>query len=141
MASTIRVSEIYPVPPAEVWQALTDVHCMKFWYFNLKEFRAEPGFTFEFYGGKDENMQYLHRCTVLEVIPNKLLTYSWLYVGFKGISKVSFELTATAQGTLLQLTHSGISSFEQENKDFDCSEFQAGWNYILRISLKQYLTA
>ncbi|MFM2230215.1 MAG: hypothetical protein RL607_1473 [Bacteroidota bacterium] len=139
MMTAIRVSEFYSVSPEMIWQALTEVKQMKFWYFNVVEFRPEVGFTYEFYGGKDENTHYLHRCTLLEVIPNKKLKFSWVYVGFKGYSEVTFELFPSDRGTLLQLTHEGVASFEQENKNFDCSEFESGWNYLLKISLKNFL--
>jgi uncharacterized protein YndB with AHSA1/START domain len=122
-----------------VWTALTDKQQMKQWYFDLAEFRAEKGFQFQFTGGPDAEHQYLHLCEVTEVVPEKLLTYSWRYDGYAGNSFVTFELSEQAGKTLLRLTHSGLESFPANNPDFAASNFEAGWNEILHVSLKKYV--
>lgn len=38
---------------------------MKQWYFDIKEFKPEVGFEFQFYGGTEEK-RYLHLCKNLE---------------------------------------------------------------------------
>ena len=40
--------------PAKVWKAITDKDEMKQWYFDLKDFKAEVGFEFQFLGGDDK---------------------------------------------------------------------------------------
>ena len=135
----IQLQKVYPVPITKVWEALTNNNKMKHWYFNLEDFQAVKGFQFHFYGGKDEHNQYLHRCEITEVLPPIKLSYSWCYEGFKGNSQVCFDLSETPQGTLVTLTHSGIDSFEKQIKDFDPSEFEAGWHYIINTALKNYL--
>ena len=61
--STLVIENTYPVAATKVWKALTDKNQMKLWYFDLPEFKPEVGFEFQFYGGKDENNQYLHKCS------------------------------------------------------------------------------
>jgi uncharacterized protein YndB with AHSA1/START domain len=126
-------------PVSKVWKALTDTQEMKQWYFDLETFRAEKGFQFQFTGGPDAAHQYLHLCEVTEVIPEKLLTYSWRYEGYTGISFVCFELSEQAGKTLLRLTHRGLESFPGDNPDFAAHNFETGWNEILHVSLKNYV--
>ena len=131
--------KLYNANPARVWKAITDKDEMKDWYFDLKDFIAETGFKFEFYGGPSKEKQYLHLCEITEVVPKKKLTYSWRYDGYKGISYVTFELFDKGGQTLLKLTHEGLDSFPSDNPDLDSSNFKIGWTHILNVSLASYL--
>jgi len=135
----VIVVQEYNTSIDKVWNALTNKEEMKYWYFNLPEFYAEEGFEFQFYGGKDENNQYLHLCKITDVSLQNKLSYSWRYDGYPGISFVTFEVFEKDSKTTLKLTHTGIETFENENSDFAKSEFEAGWNYILHTALKNYL--
>ncbi|WP_316812363.1 SRPBCC domain-containing protein [Pedobacter heparinus] len=42
------VERSYNAPIEKVWKAITDRDQMKEWYFELKEFKAEKGFKFQF---------------------------------------------------------------------------------------------
>ncbi len=64
---------------------------MKRWSFDIKEFKLEVGFEFEFYG-ENEGVKYFHRCKVSQVFPDKKLAYKWRYEGYEGNSLVTFEL-------------------------------------------------
>ena len=46
----IIVERTYNAPIEKVWNAITNKDEMKKWYFDLAEFKAEPGFEFQFYG-------------------------------------------------------------------------------------------
>jgi hypothetical protein len=48
---------------------------MKRWSFDIKEFKLEVGFEFEFYG-ENEGVKYFHRSKVSQVVPDKKLAYS-----------------------------------------------------------------
>ncbi len=135
----IVIERTYNATAKTVWKALTDKDQMKQWYFALDEFKAEPGFEFRFKGGPEDGTQYVHICAVTEVTPAKKLTYSWRYDGYPGMSHVSFELFAVGEQTRLTLTHSGLETFPETNKDFAKENFEAGWNQILNESLKQFL--
>ncbi|HEX6333040.1 MAG TPA: SRPBCC domain-containing protein [Flavisolibacter sp.] len=124
--------------PERVWKAITDRNDMKQWYFDLEEFRAEPGFEFRFYGGTEEH-QYLHICRITEVIPLKKLSYSWRYDGYPGESFVTFELFPEGSKTRLRLTHEGLETFPAENSDFAKTNFIAGWEDIIGSLLPKYL--
>lgn len=135
----IVLERLLNAPPEQVWRAITEKAAMKEWYFDLETFRAEKGFRFEFTGGHEEGVQYVHICEVTEVIPGRKLTYSWSYKGYPGMSWVSFELVPQGDQTKLVLTHTGVDSFPAEVQDFAKHNFLDGWNYILHISLKAYI--
>lgn len=134
----IVVERLSDASISKVWKAITDKDEMKKWYFDLAEFKTEVGFTFQFAGGPPDT-QYLHLCEITKVIPEKKLTYSWRYDGYTGNSFVTFELFEQHNKTLLQLTHKGINTFPEENKDFAVANFEQGWNEIINTSLKNYM--
>src|SRR5438067_282106 len=84
---TVVVEQTYSSPTDKVWQALTDLQQMRQWYFDLADFKAEVGFSFQFLAGSDDK-KWLHLCEVTEVEPGRKLTYSWRYDGYEGISYV-----------------------------------------------------
>jgi uncharacterized protein YndB with AHSA1/START domain len=135
----IVIERTFQAPVSKVWSALTERDEMKKWYFDLPEFKAEVGFTFEFTGGPSPEKQYRHLCQVTEVIPEKKLTYSWRYDGYAGNSFVTFELSEEDGATHLRLTHSGIETFPKENPDLAKGNFVEGWNSIVNDSLRDYL--
>ena len=112
---------------------------MKIWYFDLAEFRPEPGFQFQFSGGPAPERQYLHLCEIIEAIPEKKLSHSWRYDGIPGNTIVTFEMTEKDGKTLLRLVHQGIETFPADNEDLLIGNFIAGWNSIINESLKNYL--
>jgi len=131
------IERSYAVPASAVWSAITDKEKMKKWYFQLDEFKAEPGFVFTFIGGSPEQ-QYKHICEVLEAIPNKKLKHSWRYDGYEGNSFVTWELFGEGNNTRVRLTHEGLESFPPL-KDFARESFAKGWTFILGTNLKNYL--
>lgn len=138
MNTPFIIERTYNAPIEKVWKAITDKEDMKQWYFDLEEFKAEPGFEFRFYGGTPEK-QYLHLCKVTEVIPGKKLTYSWRYDGYEGNSFVTFELFDEGDKTRLKLTHAGLETFPSGNPDFAKENFIAGWTDLIGRLLKDFV--
>ena len=134
----ITITEIFDASVADVWFALTNKTAFDKWYFDIEHFEAIPGFEFEFYGGS-----YLHHCKIIEVIPNKKISYSWVYPVYKGESVVTFELSELKDEfgpqTTLLLTHEGVESFPPDDENFSRDSFVAGWEEIIRIALKNYV--
>ena len=131
------IERTYNVPVEKVWQAITDKDKMKEWYFDLKEFKPEVGFEFQFSGGPD-GRQYLHLCKITEVAPAKKLTHTWIYDGYAGESFVTWELFDEGEKTKVKLTHAGLETFPP-NPDFARTNFEAGWTDIVGRSLAEYL--
>ena len=134
------VERSYNAPIEKVWKAITDKDQMKKWYFELKEFKAEKGFKFQFTGG-DDKVQYLHECEVIVADPPNKLSYSWTYPEHNtGYSVVTWELFEEGQGkTRLKLTHTGLDSFPNDQPNFAITSFTEGWNYIIGESLKNFV--
>ncbi len=133
------IERTFDVPVSKVWSAITDKDEMRQWYFDLPDFRAEIGFEFEFTGGPDDGVKYLHKCRVTEVVPGSKITYSWRYEGYEGNSFVTFELFEEGAGTRLVLTHAGLDTFPVSNPDLARKNFAMGWTDIIGRSLKEYL--
>lgn len=121
----------------KVWEALTNNNKMKHWYFEVSAFKPEAGFEFHFTGGS-KNKTYLHLCKVTESIPEKKLSYTWRYEGYKGNSLLTFELFPEGDKAKIKLTHEGLETFPSE-PDFAKESFQKGWNQILGTNLKVFL--
>ena len=136
-AEAVVMERTFNAPVAKVWQALTDVDQMRQWYFDLKEFRPEVGFEFEFVVEHEGN-SYHHLCKVTKVIPQKQIAYTWRYKGESGDSLVTFELLGEGEKTRVKLTHEGIESFPK-TPAYARKNFEAGWTAIIGTELKQFL--
>jgi uncharacterized protein YndB with AHSA1/START domain len=134
---TLVIERTFTASLSRVWQALTDVNQMREWYFDLPEFKPEPGFEFEFVIEHQGNT-YDHRCKITEVIPEKKLAYSWRYEGHEGNSLVTFELFPEGDKTRLRLTHEGLDSFPR-TPAFARENFVKGWTEIIGTSLKEFV--
>jgi uncharacterized protein YndB with AHSA1/START domain len=132
------IERTYNAPVNKVWKAITDRDLMQQWYFNIAAFKPEVGFEFTFDGGSKEKT-YTHLCKILEVIPNKKLSYSWRYKDYEGYSVVTFELFDEGEKTRLKLTHTGLETFPQVSKDFSKESFTQGWTHIIGTSLKNFV--
>ena len=137
LAEAVVIERTFNASVARVWKALTDVEEMRQWYFDLKEFKPEVGFEFEFIV-EHEGMTYDHRCRITEVIPQKKLAYTWRYEGHEGDSLVTFQLFADGDKTRLKLTHEGLETFPK-TPAFVRENFIKGWTEIIGSSLKQFV--
>jgi uncharacterized protein YndB with AHSA1/START domain len=133
----IVIERTFQAPVAQLWKALTDVEEMRQWYFDLKEFKPEVGFEFEFVV-EHEGTSYHHLCRVTEVIPEQRIAYTWRYKGEPGVSLVTFELFPEANKTRLKLTHTGIETFPQ-TPAYARKNFEAGWTAIIGSELKKFV--
>jgi uncharacterized protein YndB with AHSA1/START domain len=124
-------------PLSRVWKAITDKEEMKRWYFDLKEFKPQKGFEFQF-DIPHNNTLFCHRCKVTEVIVEKKIVYSWRYEGHEGNSLVTFELFNEGGKTRVKLTHEGLETFPR-TADFEKKNFVAGWTSIIGEGLKRFV--
>jgi len=136
-AEAVVVERTLNAPVARVWKALTDVDQMRDWYFDLKEFRPQIGFEFEFVVEHEGN-SYHHLCHVTEVVPQKKIAYTWRYKGEPGNSLVTIELWPEGEKTRLKLTHTGIETFPK-TPAYERKNFEAGWTAIIGTELKQFV--
>ncbi|HTG52146.1 MAG TPA: SRPBCC domain-containing protein [Candidatus Tectomicrobia bacterium] len=137
LAEAIILERTFDAPVGRVWTALTDVDQMRLWYFDLKEFKPEIGFEFEFIVEHEGN-SYHHLCRVTEVIPQKKIAYTWRYKGEAGDSLVTIELSPEGEKTHLKLTHSGVETFPK-TPAYARKNFEDGWAAIIGSELKQFV--
>ena len=137
LAGAIIVERTFDAPVGRVWTALTDVNEMRQWYFDLKEFKPQIGFEFEFVVEHEGNT-YHHLCKVTEVILEKKIAYTWRYKGEVGDSLVTFELFGEGDRTRLKLTHSGIETFPK-TPAYARKNFEAGWTEIIGSEFKRFV--
>src|SRR5204862_4665363 len=137
VTEAVMIERTFNAPVARVWKALTNADEMRVWYFDLKEFKPEVGFEFEF-TVEHEGTKYHHLCKITEVIPQKKIAYTWRYAGQEGNSLVTFELFADGDKTRLRLTHEGLETFPKLPA-YARAKFEAGRPEILGSSLKQFV--
>jgi len=137
LAEAIVLERTFDAPVGRVWTALTDVDQMREWYFDLKEFKPQVGFEFDFIVEHEGN-SYHHLCRVTDVVPEKKIAYTWRYKGEPGDSLVTFELFADGNKTRLKLTHTGIETFPK-TPAYARKNFEAGWTAIIGSELKQFI--
>jgi len=127
MQKDILQTWFFQQSPGEVWEYLTRPELIEQWL-TKTDFKPIVGYKFQFMNscktedGKTSNTY----CEVLEIIPHKLLSYSWR----KGIdekaitvdSVVTWTLTSKNDGTELQLQHNGFTFLE------DTLAHTNGWN-------------
>ena len=136
MESPYVFEQVYKVPIAKVWQALSDRDAMKVWYFpQLNRFEAAVGFHIGF---EDDDSAFKKEWVITQITMGKKLAHSWSYVGHPGTSEVVFELFEVDAGTLLRLTHTGLDSFPSD-PHFERERFEQGWKSILGVNLKRFL--
>ena len=140
---SIIVENDLPYPPERVWRALTDPGLLEAWLMP-NNIRAEVGARFQFRTAPAPGWSGIVDCEVLEVVPHRLLVYSW-----RGGSKategcppgldtvVTWRLTPLENGgTRLYLEHSGF--------DPDSFAFRAmgqGWRGKISEKIPQLLAA
>jgi uncharacterized protein YndB with AHSA1/START domain len=136
-AEAVVVERTLNAPIARVWKALTDANQMRQWYFDLKEFKPQVGFEFEFVVEHEGN-RYHHRCQVTDVVPQKKIAYNWRYKGEPGDSLVTFELFGEGNKTRVKVTHTGIETFPK-TPAYARENFENGWTAIIGTELKQFV--
>ena len=135
--NAVIVERTLNAPAARVWEALTDVGQMREWYFDLKEFKPQVGFEFEFVVEHEGNT-YHHLCRVTEVIPRRKIAYTWRYKGEPGDSLVTLELAGEGDKTRVKVTHTGIDTFPK-TPAYARNNFEAGWISLIGTELKQFV--
>jgi uncharacterized protein YndB with AHSA1/START domain len=135
----LLIEREFDAPVTQIWDALTRNDMLKKWYFQIPDFKPVVGFEFSFSAKPREDVEYVHLCRVIEVIPGKKIAYTWRYESYPGNSIVTFELFPEGNKTKLTLTHTGLESFASAGPDFSKESFTGGWTYILDKSLKGFL--
>jgi uncharacterized protein YndB with AHSA1/START domain len=125
---SVIVEREIPFPPEKIWRALTQPHLIAEWLMK-NDFQPVVGHGFKFsadWGAVD--------CQVLEVEPQKTLSYTWAAYGLESI--VTWTLTPTGTGTQLRMEQSGFPTQPQYAQFYEGAE--AGWPQFI-VALEQVL--
>lgn len=134
----ISTKVVIKEPAAKVWHALTEKDQLKLWYFAIPDFELRLGATFNFYEPGGAN-QFHHRCTILEIVPEKKFSHTWTHPSrSKGESVVTWLLKEQNGVTEVTLEHRGIESFSDAGPEFVPENYQMGWEGFMAI-LKNYM--
>jgi uncharacterized protein YndB with AHSA1/START domain len=102
----VRLEELLPYPVEAVWDVLTDRAAISEWLMATPDFEARVGAHFTM---KTEHLARdgWVRAEILELEGPRRMVWSWSADDRASTTKVTFELRAEADGTLLTLTHVG----------------------------------
>jgi uncharacterized protein YndB with AHSA1/START domain len=112
--------------PQKVWRALTDPVLLKEWLLPVTGLKLEPEAAFTFktqpYPGWDGTVH----CRMLEIEPQKKLSYAWVVGDMELDTVVTFTLSPTPAGTRLSLVQSGFKPHQKQA--FGGARY--GWNMM-----------
>jgi uncharacterized protein YndB with AHSA1/START domain len=129
----------YDIPVDKVWKAISDPGDMKQWYFDLPSFTSKVGVPAEFEMVEEPDNMYLDKCTAVEKIELKKISYAWKYEAYPGNSMVTFELSGEPDKTKLRFTHEGLETFPVSNPDMARDNIISSWRYMLDTAIKVFL--
>jgi uncharacterized protein YndB with AHSA1/START domain len=102
-------------PPSKVWRALTDPALLSEWLLPVVEMALEPGARFTFQAPPQPGWDGAVNCRMLEIDPQRKLSYTWTVGGMELDTVVTFTLVPTAAGTRLSLVQSGFKPDQKQN--------------------------
>ena len=108
---TVTVEREIAFPPEKLWRALTQPHLIEEWLMK-NDFKPVAGHRFNLRRDPQPNVSVVVDCEVLEVEPNKTLSYTWSAFGLESV--VTFTLTPTRTGTHLRVEQSGFRPDQQQ---------------------------
>jgi uncharacterized protein YndB with AHSA1/START domain len=103
---SVVVERDFAYPPEKIWRALTQPHLIEEWLMKT-DFKPAVDHRFSFradWGSVD--------CQVLELEPNRSLSYTWAAYGLESV--VTWTLTPTGAGTQLRMEQSGFRTDQQQ---------------------------
>ncbi|GAA0295827.1 SRPBCC domain-containing protein [Sphingomonas oligophenolica] len=103
---TVTVEREIAFPPEKIWRALTQPHLIAEWLMK-NDFAPVVGHGFTLSGDWGSVA-----CEVLEVEPNRSLSYSWGAMGLE--STVTWTLSPTGKGTLLRMDQAGFRQDQEQ---------------------------
>jgi uncharacterized protein YndB with AHSA1/START domain len=110
---TVVVEREIAHPPGKLWRALTQPHLIAEWLMK-NDFAPAVGHRFQLRGEWGGTLD----CEVLEIEPERTLSYTWNYdnddPNFALKSVVTFTLTPTATGTRLRMEQSGFRPTQKQ---------------------------
>ena len=121
---TVVIEREIAHPPEKIWRALTQPHLIEEWLMKT-DFKPVKGQKFNFRNQPKPDINVVVDCEVLDVEPNRTLSYSWAAYGLDTV--VTFTLEPTATGTVLRMEQTG---FRPEH-DLAYKGARASWKHFI----------
>jgi activator of HSP90 ATPase len=115
---------ILPVPPEEVYLALTNPLTIELWSGEKAEMSTEPGTEFSLWDGSIVGRN-------LEFETGKKIVQQWYFGEQQEPSIVTIRLHADPRGTSVEVRHTNIP-------DSDYKDIVEGWNDVYFSSLRDF---
>jgi uncharacterized protein YndB with AHSA1/START domain len=132
----IVIDEVFPHPLETIWKALTTAQLISRWLMPPTGFEATEGNAFTFQTNPAGAWDGTIHCRVLEVVPNRRLSYAWKggderNTGYGSAldTVVTWSLTPVEAGTRVRLVHSG---FVTPKNDTAYRNMSDGWAKVVR---------
>lgn len=126
-------------PVSNVWKAISELPLMKKWYFDaIPAFKAEVGFETSFQV-HNEGRTFTHEWKIVNVVPEKQISYKWKYKEYPGDSIVHFYLESKGESTLITVKAIVLEDFPDEIPEFRRESCEGGWTYFIPGRLKSFL--
>jgi uncharacterized protein YndB with AHSA1/START domain len=109
---SVVVERDIPFPPEKIWRALTQPHLIAEWLMK-NDFQPVVGHRFSLRMDPQPNWNGVVDCQILEIEPNKTLSYAWGALGLASV--VTFTLIPTRMGTHLRMEQTGFRPDQQQN--------------------------
>ena len=134
MRRDLRIEQFYPHQPNVVWKAITDPVALGEWLMPVFDFAPDVGREFSFRVKPQPGWDGIVHCTMLEVLPEQRLRFTWRGGGIE--TEVVFTLEPVAGGTRLILQQSG---FDGIRAVLISNFLRGGWKKMTRDKLPRVL--
>jgi len=124
-------------PVARVWKALTEPEQIIKWLMPPENFKPETGNEFKMMGN-NKGVSIPHVCKIVEIVPEKKLTYTWAVEDMLSDTLVTYELEDLGDKTNLTLTHSGWDKVTLVKSPATRDDYNNGWEQVIP-GLKKYV--
>jgi uncharacterized protein YndB with AHSA1/START domain len=132
----IVIDEVFPHATEAIWKTLTTAELMGRWLMQPTGFEAVEGKAFTFQTTPAGAWDGTIHCQVLEVVPNRRLSYAWKGgdegnsgYGSRLDTVVTWSLTPARAGTRVRLVHSG---FVTPRNDTAYNNMSQGWAKVVQ---------
>jgi uncharacterized protein YndB with AHSA1/START domain len=124
---TVVIEREVAHPPEKIWRALTQPHLLEEWLMKT-DFKPEKGQKFTFSRQPQPDINVVVDCQVLDVEPNRSLSYSWQAFGLESV--VTFTLEPTPTGTIIRMEQTGF----RPDQDAAYKGARASWKqFVARL--------
>jgi uncharacterized protein YndB with AHSA1/START domain len=121
---TVVIERMLAHPPEKIWRALTQPHLIEEWLMQT-DFALVKGQKFTLRRQPTPEVNVVVDCQVLDIEPNRSLSYSWDAFGLESV--VTFTLQPSAAGTVLRMEQTGF----RPDQDAAYKGARASWTHFI----------